>query len=96
MYKWLIKAIAVTLTAGSPAIACETPNSLESIEIYPSAAQLPSNLLRIYIYLPYPVGSSNLSELIELKDADGHNLDGVFLSNRFDLWSPDRRRKDAV
>ena len=62
------------------------------INMYPTAPELPSNLLRLYLYFPYPVRSPNILDHIEFKDARGRTVDGVFLSNHYDLWSPDRRR----
>lgn len=76
----------------SAAAACEEADSRSQIDIYPSAYELPSNLLRIYLYFPDPVRVSDILEYITLKDSEGRTLDRVFLSNRYDLWSPDRRR----
>lgn len=63
-----------------------------SVEIYPTAAVLPENLLRIYVYFPHPMELGQGIEIVRLLDASGDPVEQAFLSNREDLWSPDRRR----
>lgn len=89
---WLFAALILMSWSTEAAAACENSGNTDQIEIYPSASELPSNLLRIYLYFPYPVRSPNILEHISLRDSEGRVIDGVFLSNRYDLWSPDRRR----
>ncbi|MEM0947261.1 MAG: hypothetical protein AAGK37_07640 [Pseudomonadota bacterium] len=60
--------------------------------IYPSAAEIPENTLRLYVYFSAPIGETDVLAHIHLKNAAGQPVEGAFLSNRFDLWSPDRRR----
>jgi hypothetical protein len=91
--KGLLTSLALmTLTTGQADASCEERHSRSQIEMYPSARELPSNLLRVYLYFPYPVKSENILEHITLKDSHGRPVEGGFLSNRYDLWSPDRRR----
>ncbi|MEL6202316.1 MAG: hypothetical protein AAFR39_08150 [Pseudomonadota bacterium] len=86
--------LVVGLAAGivaNPTSACENPiTSVE--EVYPTASVLPENLLRFYIYFSSPMGRADILPAINLLDAEGSVVDGVFLSNRFDLWSSDRTR----
>lgn len=85
-----IITLAALLAAG-PSQACELPGTSVA-EIYPSSDHLPENLLRFYIYFSAPMGPDDILSSIALLDEDGNELEGVFLSNRFDLWSPDRTR----
>ncbi len=87
-------SLAAALAAGSPR-ACETGQTTVS-QVYPTGAALPENLLRFYIYFSAPMGQDDILPAIDLLDADGRVMDGVFLSNRFDLWSADRTRLTLV
>lgn len=60
--------------------------------MYPTGATLPENLLRFYIYFSSPMGGDDILPAIDLLDAEGRALEGVFLSNRYNLWSADRTR----
>jgi len=85
-----IITLAAIPAAGSTH-ACETPDTIVS-DVYPTSTNLPENLLRFYIYFSSPMGQDDILSSITLLDGDGAELDGVFLSNRFNLWSPDRKR----
>lgn len=82
-------ALAVLWSAGAAGAACDDPGP---VEIYPTADVLPENLLRIYVYFPRPMALGQGIEMVRLVDAVGDTVEGVFLGNREDLWSPDRRR----
>lgn len=82
--------VAATLAAG-PLWACEAPSTTVS-DVYPTGAVLPENLLRFYIYFSSPMGRDDILPAIDLLDEKGEVIDGVFLPNRFDLWSADRTR----
>lgn len=60
--------------------------------VYPTADVLPENLLRFYIYFSKPMQRADVFSSIYLVDAKGNKLEGVFLDNKFDLWSPDNTR----
>lgn len=60
--------------------------------VYPTADVLPENLLRFYIYFERPMRTENTLSYIYLTDEQGVKQEGVFLDNKFNLWSPDRRR----
>jgi len=59
--------------------------------VYPSAAVLPSNQLRLYIYFSAPMSRGEAEQRIHMLDADGAVLRGVFLPGQ-ELWDPDNRR----
>lgn len=80
---------ALLLTGHSAQAVCP---GASGVEIYPTARVLPENLLRIYVYYPRPMRADEGLQNVRLLDAKGDILEGVFLANRSDLWSPDRRR----
>lgn len=84
-------AVALTL-GGLPSLACTGPGDTVLEEIYPSAAELPENTLRFYLYFSEEMGRGDVMHHIRLQDEDGRHIKGAFLSSRFDLWSPDMRR----
>jgi hypothetical protein len=86
-----LASLLLALSAGS-ASACPMPAVDGQVEIYPTAEVLPSNLLRIFVYFPRPMDRSEILSHIALVDAAGREVDGAFLSNRYDLWSPDATR----
>ncbi|MEO0543250.1 MAG: hypothetical protein AAFY99_05470 [Pseudomonadota bacterium] len=86
----LIAGLAATLLAG-PLQACEDGQTVVS-DVYPSGTALPENLLRFYIYFSTTMGERDILPAIDLLDAEGRPVEGVFLPNRFDLWSADRTR----
>ena len=59
--------------------------------VYPSAAVLPSNQLRLYIYFSAPMGRGEAEQRIHVLDADGKPLPAVFLPGQ-ELWDPGNRR----
>lgn len=61
-------------------------------EVYPSTNKLPENLLRFYIYFSKPMQRENILDSISLQDPEGNVIEGAFLNNRYNLWSPDSRR----
>jgi len=72
--------------------ACETEPPVQVSEIYPTADSIPSNILRFYIYFDTPMQTETVFPEIKLTDDGGNDIDGVFLENRYDLWSRDGRR----
>ncbi|MEN1704649.1 MAG: hypothetical protein AAGJ54_03925 [Planctomycetota bacterium] len=60
--------------------------------VYPTADELPENLLRFYIYFSKPMRPDTASRSILLADEDGNEIDGAFLDTSDGLWSSDRRR----
>lgn len=80
-----------TSVANASTCAPETEKAQVSA-VYPTADTLPENLLRFYIYFSKPMQRRDILTSIYLTDASGQRLDGVFLDNRFDLWSADNTR----
>ncbi len=88
----VLAAVVATLVGGHIAEACTGPGQTEVAEIYPSGGALPENILRLYLYFSAPMAEADILPNIKLRDDTGREIAGVFLSNRFDLWSPDRTR----
>lgn len=91
MRRPLVSLLLVLLGTGSAA-ACPVPSMDGRIEIYPTAEELPANLLRFFVYFPRPMGRGDILDHIVLVDDTGSEVTGAFLENRFDLWSPDATR----
>jgi hypothetical protein len=83
----LLLAIAV-----GGAAACPVSPTPGQVEIYPTAEELPANLLRIFVYFPRPMERTDILGHIALVDEAGREVEGAFLNNRYDLWSPDATR----
>ncbi|MEM1286027.1 MAG: hypothetical protein AAGH43_11620 [Pseudomonadota bacterium] len=72
--------------------ACSGSAQTQVDAIFPSGAQVPENLLRFYLYFTAPMSTDDVLSSVSLITSDGVLVEGAFLSNRFDLWSPDRAR----
>lgn len=83
-------SLAISVMAGE-SHACDAKQTIVS-EVYPTNTELPANLLRFYIYFSAPMGQNDILPAIDLLDENDEIVSGVFLSNRFDLWSADRTR----
>ncbi|MEL7026957.1 MAG: hypothetical protein AAGO57_06985, partial [Pseudomonadota bacterium] len=92
MYRIFIAGIAALLSGGNVAAACDGPGQTRIDAIYPSGSTFPENILRVYFYFSGPMAEAEILDNITLSRADGTPVDAAFLSNRFDLWSPDRTR----
>lgn len=60
--------------------------------IYPTADQLPENLLRFYVYFSAPMREGGVLGHIQLVDLQGQKVEGVFFDSIFELWDPSMRR----
>lgn len=67
-----------------------TPTSLT--EVYPSANELPENLLKFYLHFSAPMSRGEAYERIRLLDADGNEVADPFLELGEELWDADLRR----
>ncbi len=65
-------------------------------DVYPSANRLPQNLLRFYVYFSSPMRRESVHGALSLVTSDGLIAPGVFLENRYELWSPDSRRLTVI
>jgi hypothetical protein len=61
------------------------------LQVYPSAAVLPSNQLRLYVYFSAPMSRGEADQRIHLLDSHGKALADVFLP-REELWDREYRR----
>ena len=86
----LCAAVVALLASGS--LAQSACPAAQGVDIYPTAKVLPENLLRVYIYYPRSMSVDAGLQHVRLLNSHGVALAGVFLTNRADLWSPDRRR----
>jgi hypothetical protein len=63
------------------------------LEIYPTAAEVPLNLLKVYVCFSAPMSEGMAARHVKvLRAADGVPLDDVFLPAGPELWDPERRR----
>ena len=61
--------------------------------IYPTAAELPVNLLRVYVHFSAPMSEGWAARAIRVSREDtGETLDDVFLPPEPELWDPERKR----
>ena len=84
---------SIVSSQNTPDLSCEikTPQAQVSV-VYPTADHLPENLLRFYIYFSKPMQREDILSSVYLTDSNGNKVEGVFLDNRFDLWSADSTR----
>jgi hypothetical protein len=92
MTKVLPTLLLAAVAAGSAQASCPDPEQDARIDIYPTAAVLPENLLRFYVYFPRRMGQEDILPHIAILDEAGYPVEEALLRNRYDLWSPDRRR----
>lgn len=96
MKKGILFSLAIGLgisTSVATASTCAPETEKAQVSaVYPTADSLPENLLRFYIYFSKPMQRRDILSSMYLTDASGKRLDGVFLDNRFDLWSADNTR----
>ena len=88
----LARCAVVAAFCASGSFAHAACPAAQGVDIYPTAKVLPENLLRVYIYYPRPMGDDEGLQHVHLLKSNGVKLENVFLTNRADLWSPDRRR----
>lgn len=60
--------------------------------MFPTADQIPENLLRFYIYFSTPMRPDVARHSIRLADQHGNTIDDAFLETGAGLWSNDRQR----
>lgn len=92
MRRSLLIAIAIVLGIFGNVSACVQATAPGNVELYPSAGQLPENLLRLYLYFPRRMGPYVSSSDLKLFDGNGDEVAEALLPTRYELWSPDRSR----
>ncbi len=80
--------VVATLTRPRP----ERPSTTEVVEIYPTAAEVPRNLLRCYVRFSAPMGREYVADNVRLVDDSGETIDGALLPADHELWDADRLR----
>jgi len=61
-------------------------------QVFPSAGELPENLLKFYIHFSAPMSRGNIYEHIHLRDEDGKLVELPFLEIDEELWNPEMTR----
>lgn len=62
------------------------------LDIYPTASELPENLLRFYLYFKTPMKKGQALDHIRLMDTAGNIDKHAFMEFKQELWSPDGKR----
>jgi hypothetical protein len=70
----------------------EAVEEAKVLSIYPSADELPENLLRFYFYFNTPMKKEEAVKHIQLIDAEGNIDDKAFMEFKQELWSADGKR----
>ncbi len=71
----------------------EKSPTTEVVAIYPTAAELPVNLLRVYVHFSAPISEGWAARAIRVTRADtGETLGDVFLPPEPELWDSERKR----
>jgi hypothetical protein len=70
----------------------DRPPTTEVTGIYPSAAEVPRNLLRLYLQFSAPMGEGRAARHVRLVDDGGGELGGALLPTVHELWDAERRR----
>jgi hypothetical protein len=68
------------------------PAATRVVEIHPGAAQVPLNLLKVYVRFSAPMSEGWAARAVRICDDGGTPLEGAFLADTQELWDPDRRR----
>jgi hypothetical protein len=81
-------ADAAVLVRPEPALAATT----EVLGIWPTSAEVPRNLLRMYVLFSAPMSEGYAAAQVRVVDDAGHPLDGALLPAEYELWDAARRR----
>jgi hypothetical protein len=89
-YTLLVDGLEVASTAVAPSMAAARTRVTA---IYPTAARVPLNLLKIYLQFSAPMSEGLAQARVHVHRADsGQVLGGVFLPMEPELWDPGRTR----
>ncbi len=64
----------------------------EVLSIHPTAAEVPRNLLRLYVEFSGQMSEGCAAEHLQLVDEAGQTLDGALLATDYELWDGEHRR----
>ena len=70
----------------------ESAATARVVEVFPSGATVPENLLRMYVYFSEPMGLAGGLPHVRLKDAEGAEVVDPFVPLDQPLWNVDRTR----
>jgi hypothetical protein len=80
--------IAATLVRGRPSRMATTGVA----GIRPTSAEVPRNLLRLYVWFSAPMSEGYAARHVRLADDDGSTIAGALLPGEHELWDGTRRR----
>jgi hypothetical protein len=80
--------VVATLTRPRP----ERLSSTEVVDIFPTAGEVPRNLLRCYVRFSAPMSRGYVAENVRLVDDAGDTIVGALLPADHELWDADRVR----
>jgi hypothetical protein len=60
--------------------------------VFPSAAELPENLLKFYLHFSAPMSRGHIYDYIHLRDESGKDVELPFLEIDEELWDPEMKR----
>ena len=85
--------------ADAPRIASEftmpvSPHGPATVvtQVFPSADEVPENLLKFYLHFSAPMSRGHIYEHIHLRDEAGKNVELPFLEIDEELWDPEMKR----
>ena len=70
----------------------ERPADDRGADIHPTAAEVPRNLLRFYVWFSAPMSEGYAAGHVRLADDDGSAMAGALLPTEHELWDAARRR----
>jgi hypothetical protein len=70
----------------------ERPATADALDIYPTAAEVPRNLLRIYVRFSAAMSEGYAADHVHLVDDDGNALAGAMLRTEPELWDAEQQR----
>jgi hypothetical protein len=89
---------AYTITVNGAAAAVLTrarpgrPATTRVTVIHPTAAEVPCNLLRLYVWFSAPMSEGHAAARVRLADDTGSTITGALLPGEHELWDTSRRR----
>jgi hypothetical protein len=92
-YAWITRQPPARPAIVIPRPALSRAAATRVTGIYPTAAELPVNTLRFYLYFSAPMSEGFAATAVQLRDSDsGEELAGAILPMEPELWDPDRSR----
>ena len=85
---WLEHPLEATIELPAPV----TRRTTTVVAVFPSAAEVPENQLRMYVAFSAPMGLGGGSGYLRLVDETGRTIDDPFLPLDVELWNEDRTR----